>query len=316
MSLTDTLEHLMSDAPLRRALLYNLSRLEPDELGHLTDIWAAVPDARRRSLVRELVEIAEASFEVDFDDIFRWGLRDSDPEVRAASIEGLWENETLDLMHELVHMLEEDESALVRAAAATSLGRYILLSELGKLAPERSQAAYQSLYQTYTCRDNDLHVRRRALESLSYINTPEISALLQEAYEHPEEKMRISAVFGMGRSADTRWLRIVMGELFSVNPEMRYEAARACGEMEAREAVSRLAELVDDPDREVQEAALWALGQIGGDQARQILEQCSVDEDEVMRSAARAALQELAFMEDELDFLLFALDQDDTDLDW
>jgi hypothetical protein len=120
--------------------------------------------------------------------------------------------------------------------------------------------------------------------------------LISAAYAAPEEKVRISAIFAMGRSADSRWARQVCQELSSPNPELRYEAARACGELQLSEAVSELEELADDADREVQEAALWALGQIGGEKARQILERYCHTQDEATRTAAEAALDELEFM--------------------
>jgi HEAT repeat protein len=108
--------------------------------------------------------------------------------------------------------------------------------------------------------------------------------------------MRISAVFAMGRSADSRWAPQVKQELFSPNPEMRYEAARACGELQISDTVTDLAELTEDVDPEVQEAALWALGQIGGDKAREILQRYCESECEATRVAAEAALDELEFL--------------------
>jgi len=108
--------------------------------------------------------------------------------------------------------------------------------------------------------------------------------------------MQISAVFAMGRSADTRWARQVRQELFSPNTALRYEAARACGELQLSEAVPELEELADDVDHEVQEAALWALGQVGGDKAREILEHYCLAENEATQTAAEAALDELEFL--------------------
>jgi HEAT repeat protein len=310
MSFSRTLEHLLdAESPLKPLILFSLSKLEPEELERLTALWSTIPVARRRGLVKELVEIAETNFEVDFEPIFRWGLRDSDHEVRAASVEGLWENEELALMTELLHLLQNDPSAQVRAAAAVSLGRFILLGELGKLPAARCQPVYEALCNFILEGTDELEVRRRALESISYVSNETVINLLQEAYDHPEEKMRVGAVFGMGRSADARWIDTVMGELFSVSPEMRYEAARACGELEARDAVSRLAELIDDPDREVQEVTIWALGQIGGDEARRILQACCEEGDEVTRSAAETALEELEFMYAQLDFPFYAFDE-------
>jgi HEAT repeat protein len=113
--------------------------------------------------------------------------------------------------------------------------------------------------------------------------------------------MRISAVFAMGRSADTRWEQEVQQELFSTAPEMRYEAARACGELQLSDTVSMLEELTEDADIEVQQAAIWALGQIGGDRAREILEYYAHASDEALRSAANAAIEEFEFLHGDLE---------------
>ncbi|NLE99628.1 MAG: HEAT repeat domain-containing protein, partial [Anaerolineales bacterium] len=127
----------------------------------------------------------------------------------------------------------------------------------------------------------------------------------------PHEKTRVSAVFAMGRSASHRWDSQVRQELFSPNPEMRYEGARACGEIGIDEAVPELEELADDVDPEVQEAALWALGQIGGSRARQVLERYALSENEAAREAAEAALAEFEFLHGDLADLFDRLIEED-----
>jgi HEAT repeat protein len=308
MLLSQTLEYLLDiESPFKSSLLYGLSKLESEEVERLRDTWPLIPLARRRRLVKELIEIAETNFEVDFDAVFRWGLQDDDPEVREASIEGLWENEEPALMTEFLHLLQNDPSIPVRAAAALALGRFMLLGELQTLPADRHQPAYEALCAVFQDQAEPIEVRRRALEAVAYVSDEQVAALLQKAYDHPDDQMRLSAIFGMGRSADARWINTVIEGLYSVYPEIRYEAARACGELEAREAVPKLAVLIEDPDREVQQAALWALGQIGGDEARRLLQICVQAGDEVICDAAEDALAELELMHSQLDFPFHAL---------
>lgn len=307
----DLLLEQLREGPFPSALraLCGLSGLTAEEAERVQAVWGQLPTERRRYLTQTLCEIAEADFEVDFGAVFRIGMEDEDAQVRAASVEGLWEDDDVRLVPRLAARLREDPDTAVRAAAATSLGRFILLGELEKIRPQPRAWAYEALLTASRAPDEELEVRRRALESLAYVSDEAVVGLIEEAYTAPQEKMRVSAVFAMGRSADLRWARLVELELNNPNPEMRYEAARACGELGYADAVPTLVELTDDVDPEVQEAALWALGQIGGDQARRVLEQyCSAD-DEALRAAARAALEQLQFLHGELDLLFGALDE-------
>lgn len=275
--------------------LYLLSDLDTEDVAQVRDVWPNLPAELRQHLITLLMDIAEADFEVDFGAIFRIGLEDKDAGVRTTAIEGLWEDQDVRLVPPLVARLQ-DEAMSVRAAAATSLGRFVLAGELGKIRPDPFSQACEALLAV--CQDTAEHfeVRRRALESLSYVDTEDVVTLIREAYEAPQEKVRVSAVFAMGRSADTRWAPQVKQELFSPNPELRYEAARACGELQLSDTVAELEELTEDVDAEVQEAALWALGQIGGDKAREVLERYCRSECEATRTAAEAALDELEFL--------------------
>jgi hypothetical protein len=78
--------------------------------------------------------------------------------------------------------------------------------------------------------------------------------------------------------------------------------------LQARQAVLALIDLLDDPDREVQGAAVWALGQVGGRQAREALRTCLMSDDEVLREAAEEALSELEFYRDPLSLSLYGTD--------
>jgi len=298
-----------SQTSLSISSLYGLSDLTRAEAQLFQEVWSLLDAGRRRWIIQSLVDIAEASFEVDFNPIFRLCLSDEDEIVRSRAIEGLWEDEDLTLAGLLVRLLRDDPSESVRAAAATSLGRFVLLGELEKIEAAPAMMVEDALLGAIYDPHEMLEVRRRAVESIAYSGQAQVRDIIEMAYYDDEEKMRISAVFAMGRSADPLWREMVIAELDNPNPEMRYEAAIACGELEASAALSALIDLIEaDPDPEVQEMAIWALGCIGGKEARRVLEACCESEDEALRQAAEEALDELDFLGEHLDFPLFESD--------
>ena len=151
-------------------------------------------------------------------------------------------------------------------------------------------------------------VRRRVLESLAPTDTADVHVLIGDAYYSDNELMRQSAIFAMGRSANPRWNKIVLAELNSREPAIRFEAAEAAGEMAIRAAVQPLIQRLDDPDKDVREAAALALGKIGGPAARRALEALAAGDDERLAEAAAEALEELLFNSTHLDDAL-----DDSD---
>jgi HEAT repeat protein len=303
----------LREADPQRADLIELSNLHGKLLTQLAEAWPSFPLERRQDIVARLIEIAEADFEADFCEVFRIGLADDDPQVRASSIEGLWEVDEVKLIRPLVRALSEDPAEIVREAAATSLGRFALRAEMDQLQPRLSAMVWEALWDTVHDEEEDLHVRRRALESLAYFDRPGVREAIEWAYEHEDDAMRVSAVFAMGRSADEEWSDIVIDELSSMDAAMRYEAARACGELQIAGAVARLSRMTADTDLEVKLAAVWALGQIGGPESRRVLEICVEMGDEALQEAARAALDELDYMEEDIDLALYDLDLDDEE---
>jgi HEAT repeat protein len=91
-----------------------------------------------------------------------------------------------------------------------------------------------------------------------------------------------------------------MDGLQSGDAEIRFEAARAGGEIGEEEVVPGLLILLDDTDHEVQEASIMALGKIGGRESMQALQQLSKSQDTRIKEAAKSALTELEICEDPL----------------
>lgn len=296
--------------------LYHFSDLNRQDLAALEAAWPQVPVERRRSVIQDLGEIAEANFEVRFDQLFRLALEDEDAEVRAAAIANLWEEEAPDLIAPFLSLMQQDPGANVRAAAASALGRFVYLGEIEEIPEKQLRRIEDALLATITGGD-ELEVRRRALEALSFSGRPEVPPLIEQAYHSPEQKLRVSAVFAMGRSADPGWGEHVIAEIESDDPEIRFEAVRAAGELELREAVPALKRRLGDVDLPIHEAAIWSLGQVGGPDARAaLLDLLDETEDEEEREYIEEALENLAFQDEMLNLPLLELDEEDwRDLD-
>ncbi len=299
--------------PVPSASLYHLSDLSRTDQEALEAVWPELSVERRQAIVQDLQEISEANFEVSFDSVFRMALDDESPEVRAVAIRALWESEDPTLMAPFINFMQNDLDPMVRAAAASALGRFVYLGELEELPAAQTQRVEEALLAVIDG-DDVLEVRRRALEALAYSSRPEVPGLIAAAYSSDEVQMRVSALFAMGRSADGQWARQVRTELESPLPEMRYEAARAAGELELALAGPQLAELTNDDDPQVREAAIWSLGQLGGDFARetltQLLEQA---EDEDTQDFIEEALDNLDYTDEVQAFSLFEFDPEADD---
>lgn len=298
-------------ASLPAADLYHLSDLNRDDLEALELVWPQVAVERRRAVMQDLGEIAEANLEVQFEAVFRLAIDDEDAEVRAVAIGSLWESENPALIAPFLERLQHDPAPDVRAAAASALGRFVYLGEVETI-PTRPARRVEDALLAVVGGSDVLEVRRRALEAVAFSSRPEIPELITRAHAAPEKLWRISAVFAMGRSADPRWAADVLAELESPDPELRFEATRAAGELELPEAVPALKRLAEEGDVQVRESAIWSLGQIGGEDARAILLDLAQEADDDERDFIDDALENLQFHDEFMQFDLLAAAGDDS----
>lgn len=297
--LQDILNQLSNeDIELESPLLGSLSDLNEAELAQFREAWQRFSQLRRLELLATLIELAEDRIEYDYRNIFRWTIGDTDPAIRALSVEGLWEDEHPGLIPVLTRLLQQDEDIDVRSAAAMALGRFVYLGEIENIHPDHAEVAGRALWDALHSPHEDIQVRRYALESIAASSEPGIIRAIENALYEGDIQMRIGALYAMGRNADPRWIPYLIPELRHLNDEVRLEALRSLGELEARSAVSHIVALMErETVEEVMLAALAALGQIGGPASRKALEAASEWDDEVTALAAQEALEELLFSE-------------------
>lgn len=275
--------------------LTGLSDLSLADLRKVREAWANIADARRLLVVETLVKESADNLHLHLGRLLRFAMKDSLSAVRIVAIRGLWEDREEDLVGPLIHILRNDSYDMVRAAAAEALGAFVLAGELDELSPALAIQAEDALLAILHAEMEPLHVQAQALVSVAYSGETGIRELIEDCYYSHYEEIQIAALRAMGRSADVRWRPTVQAELDSPDAELRAAAARACGELEARDAVNDLIALLNDESKAVRLAAIFALGRLGGRQAKETLNAVSESEDIDETQAVANALEEMLF---------------------
>ncbi len=302
------------EKPFPASLLYAFSDLEPDECTQLFAVWDQIPLQRRRALLEDLSDIAERDDLMLFEEVGRIALDDSDPQVKVAALDLLFQAEDTRLLPKFLSLLRDHASDDVRAAAANALGPYVYMGEFERIHAEQLRRVENALLKAYREDASEL-VQRRALESLGYSSREEVPDLLRAAYASQETGWLESALFAMGKSADEQWKDLVLAHLKDENLPVRLQAVHAAGELAlegARASLLRVLEREFDI-ADLRREAVWALSQIGGEGVEKALERLleRLDDDEDIE-LVEEALDQLSFTEDKEFFSLLDLSLDDS----
>ncbi len=303
-----------------RKYLQQFSDLGELELSTLLDVWPRVGPNRKLTLLEGLETLSESDTLVNFDDLAQALLSDSDSTVRGRAIRLLRECEDVKLTSVYIDILKNDADVQTRAEAATALGLFVDLGELEEI-PEEIYHLVEDVLLAVAQGNDDIKVRRRALESLGYSSRADVTALIEAAFQREDPAWQASALFAMARSADSRWDDEVLQSLVSDNRNVREAAVEAAGQLSLKTAGPILLKLLEEEDDDdVTSAIIWSLSQIGGEDARTYIETLlDQTDDEEQTVFLEEALENLAFTEDldRFDLINFEpdLDLDEDDLE-
>ncbi|NWF63409.1 MAG: HEAT repeat domain-containing protein [Chloroflexi bacterium] len=308
------LDHLLDskkDIPASHLAYY--SDLDPKSLRLFMDIWKNVPANRKTLLLDRLAAHLDEDTIVSYEDIGRALLDDPDAEVRARALGLLAESDDPRLVDTLLKIFQADNDLAPRIKAGNLLGEFVLMGELEELDETRLHKIEEALIRVIRSDENP-SLRRAALEAFGYSGREEALSILESAYEREDPLWVTSALRAMGRSHDNRWNDSVISKLLDADPRVRYAAAEAAGELTITEAAPIMIKMLEDEEEDdaIAMAAIWALSQIGGEDARAyILNMLDNTEDEDVVEFLEDALENLDFNEQLDRFDLLALDEDD-----
>jgi HEAT repeat protein len=267
-ALEKALSALAEGVPLSRAALQEFSDLDPASLEAVTRAWPGIPAKLKHTLLDGLHGLADESTLVSFDDLARQLLSDPDGQVRLRAIRLLGENQDPKLAAAFLKILGSDDDPETRREAAAALGRFVELGELEEIPETTHRQVVDALLSKVTGEDN-VAIRRRALESLGYSSKPEVATLIESSFRRENPDWQASAMVAMGLSSDERWEEHVLSRLLDENPGVRLAAVQAAGELRLASARQLLFQVLEEEDEsEVSSAAIWSLSQIGGEDVR------------------------------------------------
>ena len=299
--------------PFPPALLYTFSDLNADDIRILKAAWPSLPLMRRRTLLEDLIDMAERDNLMMFEEVGKVALEDDDADVLVSAIDLLFQAEDSRLIPTFLRLLQNASlNERVRAAAANALGPYVYLGEVEKIRPELLQNIVEVLLNIYANDLSDL-VRRRVLESLGYSSHAAVPELLRAAYFRPEVAWQESAMFAMGKSADDQWQSFVLANLEHENFKVRLQAIHAAGELTLYAARQTLLRMLNQEykNEELRHELVWALSQIGGEGIEAAFYRLMdrIDDEEEL-TLIEDALDELNFTNDKSIFELMDIDID------
>lgn len=301
-----------------RRYLQEFSDIGTLELKTLLEVWPRVELSRKLTLLDELDVLAENDTLVSFDDFASALLTDPDPQVRVRAIRLLDESEDVKLVPSFLDMLNNDPDINVRVEAANALNLFVDLGELEEI-PETIHRQVEDALLTSISGEDDVRVRRAALESLGYSSREEAATLIQSSFQREDPHWQVSALIAMGRSADERWADEVTRSLVHDNDTIRKAAVQAAGELALKPTRPLLLRMLgEEEDADVLSAIIWSLSQIGGEDVRTYLENLMDQmEDEEQIAFLEEALDNLAFTEDldRFDLLAYDPENDLTDIE-
>jgi HEAT repeat protein len=314
LTLQSALERLLdSKKDIPQAHLSYYSDLDPKSLRLFLDVWKSVPAKRKTLLLDKLTAFLDEVTIVSYEDIGKALLTDPDAEVRARALGLLAGSDDPRLVDTLLGIFQADADLAPRLKAAILLGEFVLLGELEELdqaIQRRIEDALISIIRS----DENPSLRRAAVEAFGYSGRDEAVAILESAYEREDPLWIASALRAMGRSHDNRWDDSVVSKLLDSDPRVRYAAAEAAGELSIEAGGAILLKMLEDEeeDENVSMAAIWALSQVGGEDARAyILSLLDSTDDEEMTEFLEDALENLDFNDELNKFDLLSLDEDD-----
>ena len=198
-----------------------MSSLSEGNIDQFNSAWASISIERKKEILDELTNLSEVDIKMDFSQIFLIGISDKNSLIREASVVGLWESNDRMIIKPLTALIRDDPSNPVRQAAAMTLATFTRRSQEGKLIHRDYQQIRESLLYAIEDESSDIDTKRRSIETIAHLGSSGIEDIIINAHKGYDSKLRQSAIYAMGRTSETRWIKLLIASLDDPDPAIR-----------------------------------------------------------------------------------------------
>jgi HEAT repeat protein len=230
------------------------------------------------------------------------GMRDPNPVLRKISAQAAGKIGLVGLLGNIVRLLD-DGNPEVREGVVEALSRLaakdaeavtkVALGLASADTPEKRRDAallFASLADaerlSFLIKDEDVMVRKAAVQSLGALRSAESVGHLVMALVDEESDVRIAAADALGGIGGDEVIEPLLLTLKDDDPWVQCAAMKSLGSLKSGAALPAMKELMDASDGLVKITALETLAEIGGDQARDVVENALAEADEEVVKAA------------------------------
>ena len=209
---------------IKTSTLLEMSDLSGEDVENFSDIWSKLESEIKVKILKRLTELAEYDVQLDFTSICKLCLSAPEPIVRKSALDGLWELQDRTFIQPLIEILINDTDSAVKSAAAIALNSFAQMHQNGKLIERDSSKIFDALMQTIEKGQEENADISRTVEAIGYLSGQQVEDTLTKFHRNKNSQLRQSAIFAMGRTAQPKWLDLILKDFNDANPAIRFEA--------------------------------------------------------------------------------------------
>ncbi|HWS23235.1 MAG TPA: HEAT repeat domain-containing protein [Anaerolineales bacterium] len=286
-----------SSGDLPDRLGYFLTSYNRAELADFCGHWQEIPLTKREEIIG-LLEQHSSSYLTD-EIALALFQAETDSNIKIRCMDLMDMTDSLDSTRMVIKAALEDADKNIRLKAIGLLSECAYDIELEEIDSELAADVMKALLSLR--KDPDEEIQQSALYSASFVYSDEVEQWIKEAFNKKGNTWQETAMYAVGRNLNPDWESRVMDGLYSKHGGIRRAAILSAGDMSLENSRDRLIELLDEEiGSDLFEDVIIALGKVGGDNIRELLESIGENsDDEDVKDAVEEALMDLELRDPE-----------------